>query len=495
MAKHLRVDLINPTRSAEKDAEGNVIKEYAPLPEGYYMDVAFIVMCDDPDSFVSYFKLNEADKALCNHAVSYTNDNCMEACAGCGKEYSEKHTYDCKVEEVDGSNKYVMVCEKCEKSLSYTVDFGSKVPNVFFDPKHLADAAANGTRMGNSEFFVEDGQGFVRLHANVGADKEGFFFLVDEGSALETGKYMVIKYRTTCSNNWEIFVGNEGEKPSSSSKFYVETSTTSQYCDPIRANGEWQLMFIDLSNMKGSAVKADESGKAVLGHLRWDIFNIIGADARYIDIAYVAFANDIDVLKAINGDFSNYCNHSKLNDGFALVTDGYSVPMKKGACASCGAEVAVELNLDFYIDAIIGSGEHKSRDASVFDLSTVGVTAKADNTLYIKGWYGVDFGADAIAYKVYDKDGNLLNGGWTIMDGVKLNTPDENNNVTKTVVESGIDGAHARRFDNVVVDLGEYFAQYNDLTVEYAVVINGISSDNANRYVTFYTVTNVAKAN
>ena len=490
VAKHFRLDLINPAGAQEeKDDLGNVTYTYPALPEGYYVDLAFIAMCDDPDAFVAYFEANEDDKALCNHATTYVNDKCEVVCAGCGKYYSERHTYDCVVETVDGTIKYVMPCLKCDTKLEYTVSFGEKEPNLFLDPAYLADAVAKGNRMGETEFFVEDGSGFVRLHANTAAGKEANFMLINSGSTQVTGQYMVIKYRTTCNYSWEIFMGDEGTAPGGDGHFYFEN---------FLANGEWQLMFVDLSTQKGSGLEANANGEYVIGHFRWDIFNTPSTEPRYIDIAYVAFADDMSALKAINGDFAKYCNHKTLEAGFELYVDDDEAtdePMKKGICTECGAEVIVELNYKFFIDDLIGSGDANSRDAGNYNLGVNGFTAAADNTIKIKGWQGVDFGADAIAYKVYDKDGNLLSGDWTVFEGVKFSTPPAENDVTKVVVAAGVDGANARRFnDYLTIDLTEYFAQSENLTIVYAFVINNIPEGSNDKYCDFLTVTNIAPA-
>ena len=491
IAKHFRLDLINPAGAQEeKDGDGNVVYTYPALPEGYYVDLAFIAMCDDPDAFVAYFDANEDDKALCNHATTYVNDKCEECCAGCGKYYSERHTYDCIVENADGEIKYVMPCLKCDAKLEYSVAFGEKEPNLFLDPKYLADAVANGNRMGETEFFVEDGSGFVRLHADTSATKEANFMLINSGSTQVTGQYMVIKYRTTCNYSWEIFMGDEGTTPGSGGHFYFEN---------FPANGEWQLMIVDLSAQKGSGLTKNSKGEYVIGHYRWDIFNTPSTEPRYIDIAYVAFADDINTLKAINGDFAKYCNHKTLKAGFELYVDDDATtdkPMKKGICTECGAEVIVGLNYKFFIDDLIGSGDANSRDAGNYNLGLNGFTAAADNTIKIKGWQGVDFGADAIAYKVYDKDGNLLSGDWTVFEGIKFATPPAENDVTKVVVAAGVDGANARRVnDYLTVDLTEYFAQSDNLTIVYAFVINGIPEGSNDKYCDFLTVTNIAPAN
>lgn len=488
IAKHLRVDLLNPSRVTDKNDAGEVTKTYAPLPEGYYMDVAFIAMCDDPDAFVDYFEANEGDKALCKHEARYVNDNCEECCAGCGQVYGTKHTYDCVVENADGVSKYVMPCVKCDEKLEYTVEFGDKAPNLFLDPKYLADAVAAGTRMGDTEFFVEDGSGFVRLHANPAVDREANFMLIPSGSTTVTGQYMIIKYRTTCNYAWEIFMGGEGTKPGEGGHYYIEN---------FPADGEWQLLLIDLSDSRFGGLKANSKGEFILGHYRWDIFNTVSPNARYIDIAYVAFAEDLSTLKAINGEFAKYCNHSKLEPGFTLVTNDDDVaeaPMRKGICSDCGSEVVAELNRKFFLDDLIGNADANSRDASQYDLGLGGFTASKDNTITIKGWQGIDFGSEAIAYKVYDKDGNLLSGDWTVFEGVKFSVTPEGNGVTNAVVAAGVDAAYARRFDNLVLDLTDYFAQSDNLTIEYAFVINGVPETSKDVFAPFLTITNITIA-
>ena len=193
-----------------KNEAGEVIYTYPALPAGYYVDIGLIAMCDDPEAFVAYFEKNEADKEFCEHYSKFVDGECAERCSGCGKYIADKHTYDCAAETVEGENKYVMTCVRCSKKLEYSVSFGEKAPNLFLDPKYLADAVAGGNRMGETEFFVEDGNGFVRLHANTAADREANFMLINSGSAEIAGQYMVIKYRTTCNYAWEIFAGGEG---------------------------------------------------------------------------------------------------------------------------------------------------------------------------------------------------------------------------------------------------------------------------------------------
>lgn len=488
VAKHLRVDLINPAGAQEvKDEAGAVTYTYPALPEGYYIDIGLIAMCDDPDAFVDYFERNDLSQDICEHNSKYINGDCQECCSGCGKYIADKHTYDCAVENVDGENKYVMTCIRCSGKLEYSVAFGEKAPDLFLDPKYIADAVAGGNRMGETEFFVEEGSGFVRLHANTAAGKEANFMLISSGSTQVAGQYMMIKYRTTCNYAWEIFAGGVGTAPGEGGHFYI---------DNFPANGEWQLLFVDM--VAKNAFSVNKDGECVAGHFRWDIFNTHSSEPRYIDIAYVAFANDMDALKAINGEFSKYCNHNKLEEGFTLVTDedeATDKPMRKGVCADCGAEVVVELNRKFFVDDLIGSGDADSRDAAEFDLGLAGYTAAEDNTIAINGWLGVDFGSDAVAYKVYDKDGNLLSGDWTVFEGVKFGTPNAENGVTKAVVAAGVDAAHARRINGyLTIDLTEYFAQSDNLTIKYAFVINGIPEGSNDKYCDFLTINNIKPA-
>lgn len=489
VAKHIRLDITNPKNVGVKDDAGEFV--YAPLPAGYYFDIGFIALCSDPDAFVDYFEANEAERALCNHEVKYVNDLCKEACAGCGEVYGDQHTYsfECNIDDATGNRTYAASCAKCDDSFEYTVTFNGVTPNLFLDPEAIATNAKKGKNMGKTELMAEDGTGFVRLHADTSATSEGLFFLIPKGNTQVTGQYMLLKYRTTCGERWEIFTNGVGTTPSNAGRYDVKTTTASPYCNPLRNDGEWQIMIVDIASLV-TAINANKDGTYTIGHYRWDIFDKPSTEERHIDVAYVAFAGDLETLKAIN------CKHDSISSGFTLVTDtdpATDTPMRSGKCTNCGSDVVVDLNRKFYIDGLLGSVNLKPRDAIVYDFTANNATAAADNTISLTGWAGVDFGFDAIAYKVYGADGRVLNDGWQTFEA-EFRTPNADNAVTKAVIEAGIDGAHARRFDDLKIDLGSYFSDNESVTVEYALIINGIPEESNDLYVPFFKVTNIKPA-
>lgn len=251
----------------------------------------------------------------------------------------------------EGTDKYTVSadCTDCHTTVySYEINIGDKAPNVIITASQLLNQAKEtGARMGNT-VLAEDGS-YVTFNPH-GTEKAEGYFDIFQGSQINSenpvsGQYLLIKYRTTRSYTWQFF-GNANYSPNDKGK---TNNTASVYLDVdnktkettdgnanftvgaqnggaiggFYTNNDWQTLVIDLSftltskNGKKDYFVADENGEYRLSYLRWDIFDGGNGTGAPIDVAYIAFA---DNLKAL-GDLDPYAGEL-LIESQAYNSDG-----------------------------------------------------------------------------------------------------------------------------------------------------------------------------
>ena len=135
--------------------------------------------------------------------------------------------------------------------------------------------------------------------------------------------------------------------------------------------------------------------------------------------------------------------------------------------------------------------DYRSFNAKAFEVSGNAKSFKADanGKLYMNGWAGVNGGIGDIVIKVYDENGNLLTDGWVSTGATfKYNQSDLNPEMLKR----GIEEKFGARYE-LTMDLAEYFASNDKITVKMALEISEISDDFGDRYVYMGEFTNVTK--
>ena len=103
-----------------------------------------------------------------------------------------------------------------------------------------------------------------------------------------TGQYLLIKYRVPTTNQSnkpiEIYTSTVGMDG-------IQNHSLSM---PVNSDGEWHVAIIDLSRGgKNEYFTVNEDGKFVASYLRLDILNYKATTDEYIDIASVAFFDDL----------------------------------------------------------------------------------------------------------------------------------------------------------------------------------------------------------
>lgn len=131
------------------------------------------------------------------------------------------------------------------------------------------------------------------LRANPIGDKDENYATVYNNGNRVTGQYLIIKYRIPTTNipdmNMELYTSTTGMD--GIAKHHLSIKTFS--------DGEWHTVIVDLS-LGGTSeyYLKNEDGKYVASYLRMDILNYKASADEYIDIASVAFADDLDAAKS-----------------------------------------------------------------------------------------------------------------------------------------------------------------------------------------------------
>jgi hypothetical protein len=134
-------------------------------------------------------------------------------------------------------------------------------------------------------------EAYLRAHPT-GSMAETYATVYTAGNIV-TGQYLIIKYRIPTTNvpnmNMELYTSTTGMDGIAKHNLSVKTFS----------DGEWHTVIVDLS-LGGTSeyyIKNDD-GKYVASYLRMDILNYKASADEYIDIASVAFADDLEAAKS-----------------------------------------------------------------------------------------------------------------------------------------------------------------------------------------------------
>ena len=263
------------------------------------------------------------ESTACVHSNTHFNSDCDEICDGCGEilgtEVHPEHTE----EYVDGADflrTYTIKCAVCGKGLyEYSIQLGSKAPELIITADALAlMAKANGERVVPE--MSADGS-YVTLNNTPGVKDESYFtaYLGDGGV---TGQYMLIKYRTSSTIAQQFWVGanNGNEEPTKGDSFYLKPLENNSMAGFV-ADGEWRVTVVDLAKVKegkfNSETEGENAGKYCADYIRWDVFDMGSKSEESVDVAYIALADNITELLAIES-VREYVYVQGLLGGYAI---------------------------------------------------------------------------------------------------------------------------------------------------------------------------------
>ena len=169
---------------------------------------------------------------------------------------------------------------------------------LFFGADSLISAEMTG--VGRVELLNEEGESFVRFFGD-GSSAEASSMLYRGGGEIETGRYIVLKYRIpsdVCEDFekffLEFFTSTENGSPKGHGPQADLINTTGR--EILKNDGEWHVIWFDITEETYcTTYKAAEDGKYYAKFLRFDMLNgpVISPDS-YVDIAYVGVCDDID---------------------------------------------------------------------------------------------------------------------------------------------------------------------------------------------------------
>ena len=161
------------------------------------------------------------------------------------------------------------------------------------------------------------------------------YFGMHPGGSTVTGKYMVVKYRTSAtphSGLINIFATANTTDISGNGDFFQAPGLVS--------DGNWHTLVIDMS--QSGAVVA-KNGKYYLNWVRFDIFNSI-AGTGYIDFAYVGFCDSISDIKLASDEHLEYSSDLWTLSMDVVSMDGTVVAEGAGRDYTTGATYQTPLS-------------------------------------------------------------------------------------------------------------------------------------------------------
>ena len=264
----------------------------------------------------------EETTAECTHASVSYNENCDAVCDACGEILAtEVHPdHDETYVDENGVRTYTVKCAACDKPFyEYTVQIGETAPELILTADKLSlMAKANGS---NITFEMAEDGSYVTFNNTPGVKDEGCFTAyVGDGSV--TGQYMLIKYRTTSRIQQQLWVGanNGNSEPSKGDSFYLKPLENNSMAGFV-SDGEWRVTVIDLAAVKAGKFNAEtegeNAGKYCADYIKWDVFDMGSKTPESVDVAYLAFADDLGELLKVGG-VREYSFVQKLLSGYAI---------------------------------------------------------------------------------------------------------------------------------------------------------------------------------
>jgi hypothetical protein len=195
-----------------------------------------------------------------------------------------------------------------EQSMPDTPDVPKTPMNLYFTPAQLEAQKVSAAGFGKFE-LASDGS-YLRLYGD-NASGEAYFTIFTDNRD-ESGKYAVIRYRTSTSaqqqfTTIEFFSGTTTTAPTGN-KDYAHTPG-------ILEDGEWHVMVFDLEAFGLASFTPADDGTFAARFLRLDAFGTVTPNTTYMDIAYVAMNDSLDEIKEFCADIENI----QLATGYGVV--------------------------------------------------------------------------------------------------------------------------------------------------------------------------------
>ncbi len=190
-----------------------------------------------------------------------------------------------------------------EKSyhFEYRSTLNNEELNFHMDAAELDDMIGRGKVHFGSVTLSEE-RDYIRLAGSVEEETRIELF---RNNFKETGRYLVLKYRIPADipkmfYYWQFYLNTDGGAASNSANCYNCEGAGTQ----VIADGEWQILIIDLEARGLDTYAKNEDGVYVAKYFRFDFFNFACDEDVYFDIAYIGFSNNLDDIYELESDMS-----------------------------------------------------------------------------------------------------------------------------------------------------------------------------------------------
>ena len=228
----------------------------------------------------------------------------------------KRHYYDgyFAYRDPDGTYSYAFVVDMTDvESRTFKIDAGvdfkrwPTIPsgpltshNIFVGSAQLSLLAGNSFK-GVSAVKPSDDGSYVRFYGDGLGTPEAYFTVFNNANKDETGRFIVMKYRVPSTN-----------KHSTVFEYYCSTINSGATGGDavsfggVTADDKWHVVVIDAS-LRGNTFKhSDNSEEEYYAlYLRLDVFNGVMDVTDYVDIAYIAFADEISQICEYEKDYTD----------------------------------------------------------------------------------------------------------------------------------------------------------------------------------------------
>ena len=332
---------------------------------------------------------------------------------------------------------------------------------VYVDAVELNNAAQYSIQQFGSVVLSADEE-YVTFNAS-GKDgaRESTFLVFANNDGIETGQYVVIKYRVRAENPEKIG--------------YIETFLSAVNTAPtsgdntsfvLAEDGEWHVAVLDISKMKASLVPKANDGKYYINYMRIDVFNDPLYKEVAIDIAYVGIDSDLKVICDINAREFECVELYKARASKNMLNTSTGETDEKVYIHSTSGYTESKVAYGAIIDAINGkalsAGFSSSREGMT---SFSGYNAGAEKTFTVAGWCGVDGGVTKYVWsadggKTWNEfTGEVKKASTAIIEAAQQRSEATFADATQSKTNGSFQGS------GITADLSAYSGQKVDLTI------------------------------
>ncbi len=144
--------------------------------------------------------------------------------------------------------------------------------------------------------LAENGE-FLRFFGNGSGTAESTFHAYIASAKVNTGKYIVVKFRmpatNTEQNHLQIFTSTVNSGATAADSISLGTTTVK--------DDAWHVIVVDAASFLPSSY-ASEGGRYYCKYMRFDVFNVPMSADSYIDIAYIGFSDNLDNIRQLDAN-------------------------------------------------------------------------------------------------------------------------------------------------------------------------------------------------